>query len=100
MSLYNLEYLIFVYRCRDVILKRMKSDSDIMKLQLPKRIQAYLKVDKEEQNQNITEPEEQVASYNKNNSITHFRQSLYSCADSHEIWSFHKTPSNPPFLEL
>jgi hypothetical protein len=77
----------------------MKNDSDITQLQLPTRIQIYLKVEREEQNQKITQTKEQISNCTKNSSITHFRQSSYSCADS-DVWAIRKTPANPPFLEL
>jgi hypothetical protein len=81
----------------------MKNDSDITKLQLPTRIQIYLKVEKEEQNQKITQTKEQISNCTKNSCITNFRQSSYSCADSNDVWAFRKTPANPPLnppLEL
>ena len=93
-------YILFWNRCRDTILKSLKNSTDMTALQLPKTILMYLGVERENQNRNNSEEDQQIVECSKNNSITHFRQSLYSCADSHNLWNFYKKPTNTPFLEL
>jgi len=94
------EYFNLQDRCRDVIRKRMKSDNDITKLRLPTSIEIYLQEDNDENNQKMNESDEQITNYKNSSQTTHFRQPLYTCGETHEIWNFHKTPANPPFLEL
>jgi len=92
------EYFNLQDRCRDVIRKRMRSENDINKLKLPTSIEIYLK-DEKDYSKKIIDSEERITSY-KNSAVNRYRQPMYTCNETQEIWNFHKTPANPPFLEL
>jgi len=95
------EYYNLQDRCRHVILKSLRSESDVQELNLPNAIQMYLRTNREEHHKARSQVKEPPVNCNKSNSITtHFHQSLYSCVDSHNLWTFCKNSSKTPFLEL